>query len=181
MLIAALGRRFPSPIRWLTGGWIGGLGERRSRAGERGLMALKIGKMPRPDAAFAAAVVFMAARAPFRTLPFGEMVEAIAGAVSRGQYALASENGRVVGVTLWAVTSAEIALRWTEDGYSPTYEETLEGDTVVLTMGAGQHPSVALQGVRHVARQYPGYPYRMVRHGRDGTRVGRFPTLRSSR
>lgn len=142
-------------------------------------MTLKIGKMPRPDAAFTAAVVFMAARVPFRALPFGEMAEAIAGAVRRGHYALASEDGRVVGVTFWAVTSAEIALKWTEDGYAPTYEETLGGDTVVLTMGAGRHPSVALQGVRHVARQYPGYPYRMVRHGREGTKVGRFPALRS--
>ena len=143
-------------------------------------MSLKIGKMPRADAAFIAAVVFMAGRAPFRTLPFGKMAEAIAGAVQRGHYALASEDGRVVGVTLWALTSADVALRWTEDGYAPTYEETLDGDTVVLTMGAGQHPSVALKGVRHVARQYPGYPYRMVRHGREGTKSGRFPALRAT-
>lgn len=142
-------------------------------------MTLKIGQMPRQESAFAAAVVFMAGREPFRTLPFGEMTEAIAGAVRRGHYAIASENGRVVGVTFWAVTTADIALRWTDEGYAPTYEETLGGDTVVLTMGAGRHPSVALQGVRHVARQYPGYPYRMVRHGRAGTKVGRFPALRA--
>lgn len=142
-------------------------------------MTLSIGRMRRPEAAFAAAVMFMAARKPFSTLPFGAMTSSISGSIRRGHYALSSENGRVVGVVLWALTSADVARRWTEEAYEPTYEEGLDGDTVVLTMGAGEHPTVALQGVKHVARMYPGYPYRMVRWGRTGTKVGRFPGARA--
>lgn len=139
-------------------------------------MALKIGRMERPEAAFAAAVIFMAGRKPFSDLPFGRMVETLSAAVRRGHYVVASEAGRVVGFTFWAVTSADVARRWTEEGYEPTYEEGTTGDTVVLTMGGGEHPSVALQGVRHIASLYPGFPYRMVRFGRGGpTKVGRFP------
>lgn len=136
---------------------------------------LTIGKLERSEAALAAAVTFMAARQPFRDLPFGAMVSSLSGAVRRGHYVMAVDAGRVVGFTFWALTSADVARRWTEEAYEPTYEEALGGDTVVLTMGGGEHPTVALQGVRHIARLYPGRPYRMVRFGRSGTRVGRFP------
>lgn len=134
--------------------------------------------MERQADAFAAAIVFMAGRKPFSDLPFGRMADSISGAVRRGHYVMASENGRVVGFTFWALTSAEVARRWTEEGYEPTYEEGLGGDTVVLTMGGGEHPTVALHGVRHIARLYPGHAYRMVRFGREGTKVGRFPDRR---
>lgn len=138
-------------------------------------MTLTIGRMARQADAFAAAIVFMAGRKPFSELPFGPMVSSISGAVRRGHYVVASENGRVVGFTFWAMTSADVARRWTEEAYEPTYEEGVGGDTVVLTMGGGEHPTVALHGVRHIAKLYPGYPYRMVRFGRQGTKVGRFP------
>lgn len=144
-------------------------------------MALTIGRMERSDAAFAAAVIFMAARKPFSDLPFGRMVETLSAAVRRGHYVVASDNGRVVGFTFWAVTSADVARRWTEEGYEPTYEEGSGGDTVVLTMGGGEYPTVALQGVRHIAALYPGHPYRMVRFGRGGpTKVGRFPVRKTA-
>lgn len=138
-------------------------------------MALKIGRMARQADAFAAAVTFMAARKPFSDLPFGPMVSSLSGAVRRGHYVVASEDGRVVGFTFWAMTSAEVARRWTEEAYEPTFDEGNDGDTVVLTMGGGDHPTVALHGVRHIAKLYPGHPYRMVRFGRQGTKVGRFP------
>lgn len=138
-------------------------------------MTLTIGRMARQTDAFAAAVTFMAARKPFSELPFGPMVTSLSGAIQRGHYVVASENGRVVGFTFWAMTTAEVARRWTEEAYEPTWEEGNGGDTVVLTMGGGEHPTVALHGVRHIAKLYPGHPYRMVRFGRQGTRVGRFP------
>lgn len=142
-------------------------------------MALTIGRMQRKTDAFAAAATFMAHRKPFSGLPFGPMVDSLSGAIRRDHYVVASEDGRVVGFTFWALASADVARRWTEEGYEPTYEEGVDGDTVVLTMGGGEHPTVTLQGVRYISRLYPGYPYRMVRFGREGTRIGRFPRGRT--
>ncbi|MES2861439.1 MAG: hypothetical protein V4701_08200 [Pseudomonadota bacterium] len=138
-------------------------------------MALTIGKLPRPEAALAAAVTFMAGREPFSSLPFGSMVSSISGAVQRGHYMMAVDDGRVVGFTFWAVTSSDVARRWTEEGYTPTFAEATGGDTVVLTMGGGDHPLVAMKGIKHIAKLYPGWTYRMVRFGRVGTKTGRFP------
>ncbi|NJC39950.1 hemolysin-activating ACP:hemolysin acyltransferase [Brevundimonas alba] len=80
-------------------------------------MELVIGRMQRMTDAFAAAITFMAHRRPFSGLPFGPMVDSISGAIRRGHYVVASENGRVVGFTFWAVTSADVARRWTDEDY----------------------------------------------------------------
>jgi hypothetical protein len=143
-------------------------------------MTLRFVRMQRSDSAFAAALTFLAARAPFRTMPLGPIAETIAGAVKRGHYVLAVEDGRVVGFTAWALTDYASGLRWTAGEFVPPYGETLEGDTVVLMLGGGDHPKVALLGIRHIAGRYPGRRYLMNRFGRRGTNRGRFPAVRGA-
>lgn len=138
-------------------------------------MTLEFLRTPRAESGFAAAVTFLAARDPFRTMPLGPIVETVAGAVKRGHYILAVEDKRVLGLTLWALTDHATALAWTAGGPPPPYERTLAGDTVVLMLGGGDQPRVALRGVRHIAGLYPGRRYLMNRFGRKGTQAGRFP------
>ncbi len=144
-------------------------------------MALTFVRLARADSAFAAAITFLAARAPFRTLPLGPLAESVSGAVKRGHYVLAVDAGQVVGLTCWGVTDFETARRWTDGEEVPSYEQTLDGDTVVLMLGGGDSPRVALGGVRHIARRYPGRRYLMNRFGRPGTQRGRFPDVRAHR
>lgn len=129
----------------------------------------------RADAGFSACITYLAARDPFRAMPLGHVSDTVAGAVRRGHYILALDGGRVVGVTLWALADAAVAERWFAGGAWPSFAETQDGDTVILMLGGGEHPRVALQGVRHIAGLYPGRPYLMTRFGRDRTSRGRFP------
>lgn len=138
-------------------------------------MALRFVRAQRVDTGFTAAMTFLAARAPFRTMPLGGVADSVRGAVQRGHYILAVDEGRVVGVTCWGLTDAETARRWTAGEVVPDQELLMQGDTVVLMLGGGDSPAVALRGVRHIAGLYPGRAYRMVRHGRQGVQVGRFP------
>jgi hypothetical protein len=138
-------------------------------------MSLSFVRMQRSESGFAAVLTFLAARAPFRAMPLGPVVETVSGAVKRGHYILAVEAQRVVGVTCWALADYPIAARWTEGGPPPAYEDTLAGDTVVLMLGGGDHPRVALLGIRHIAGLYPGRRYLMNRFGRHSTNRGRFP------
>lgn len=140
-------------------------------------MTLNIGRLQNPEAAFTAALRFLAGREPFASLPLTSVVDPVAGAIKRGHYVLVSEDGRVAGFTCWALTDSDLARRWAEGAATPTYEQCLTGDTVVLQMGGGTSPRVALQGVRHIAGLYPGMPYVMVRYGRKGTKSGRFPNI----
>lgn len=139
------------------------------------MTGLRFVRMARADAGFAAVLTYLAAREPFRSMPLGPIAESVSGAVKRGHYILAVEAERVVGVTCWALTDYDTGIRWTSGGTPPAYEQTLAGDTVVLMLGGGAHPRVALQGVRDIARRYPGMRYLMNRFGRPGTQAGRFP------
>ncbi len=141
-------------------------------------MTLVFRQLARSDSAFAAAIAYLAPRAPFDAMPFGPIADTVSGAIKRGHYILAIENGRVVGFTCWAVTDAKVAEQWMAGELRPTYQQTLGGDTVVLTLGGGEHPRVALLGIRHIAGLYPGMPYWMNRVGRDARKRGRFPPQR---
>lgn len=138
-------------------------------------MTLSFVRARRTESGFAAAITFLAARDPFRAMPLGPIAESVSGAVKRGHYILAVETGRVVGLTCWALCDHAMAAAWTAGGPVPDYAQTLAGDTVVLMLGGGDHPRVALQGVRHIAGLYPGRRYFMNRFGRKGTQAGRFP------
>lgn len=140
-------------------------------------MTLSIGRLQSPEAAFTAAIRFLAGREPFASLSLTSVVDPVAGAIKRGHYVIASEANRVVGLTCWALTDADLARRWADGTAIPTYDQCLSGDTVVLQMGGGTSPRVALQGVRHIAGLYPGMPYVMVRYGRKGVKTGRFPNI----
>ncbi len=138
-------------------------------------MTLTFVKPPRAEAAMTAAITFLAAREPFSAMPFGFVVQTVAGAIKRGHYILAVENNRVVGLTCWALAEANTAELWLSGEVMPTYEQTTKGDTVVLMLGGGDHARVALRGIRHIAGLYPGQNYLMKRFGRRLVSSGRFP------
>lgn len=142
-------------------------------------MTLEFVTTRRTEGGFTAALTYLSAREPFSKLPAGPLVASISGSIRRGHYILAIEDRRVVGVTCWAVTDYETARRWSDGDLVPDYAQTLDGDTVVLTLGGGNYPRVALRGVRHIAGLYPGRRYFMTRFGRAGTKRGRFPAART--
>lgn len=142
-------------------------------------MALTFIRSNRPDSAFTAAITFLAAQKPFDRMPLGPIVATVSGAIQRGHYVLAVEDGRtVVGLTCWALTDYDTALAWSRGQVQPTFEQTCDGDTVMMMMGGGDGPGVALGGLRHIGDRYPGQRYVMNRFDRDRPSLGRFPPVR---
>lgn len=142
-------------------------------------MALSFIQARRPDTAFTAAITFLAARGPFDRMPLAPIIATVSGAIQRGHYVLAIEDDKtVVGLTCWALTDHETALAWSRGETQPSFEQTLNGDTVMMMMGGGDGPGVALGGLRHIGDRYPGRRYVMNRFDRARPSVGRFPPAR---
>jgi hypothetical protein len=149
------------------------------RGQQRGTpMALSFGRARRPDTAFTAIMTFLASRDPFARFPLGPVIATVSAAIRRGHYVLAMDDGVVVGLTCWALTDYQTALRWSAGEVEPSFKETLAGDTVIMLLGGGESPAVALGGIRHIGRQHPGLRYVMNRFGREKAREGRFPPAR---
>ena len=71
---------------------------------------------------------------------------------------------RLVGAFVaWALTDNENARRWLVGDLTPTFEETLEGDTVVLMIGGGTSAKTVMLGIRYVGSLYPGRSYMIKR------------------
>lgn len=142
-------------------------------------MALTFIRARRPDTAFTAAITFLAGQKPFDRLPMGPIIATVSGAIQRGHYVLAVEEGRtVVGLTCWALTDYETALAWSRGETQPTFDQAVGGDTVMMMMGGGDGPGVALGGLRHIGDRYPGQRYVMNRFDRERPSLGRFPPAR---
>lgn len=142
-------------------------------------MALTFIRARRPDTAFTAAITFLAEQKPFDRMPLGPIVATVSGAIQRGHYVLAVEDDRtVVGLTCWALTDYDTALAWSRGEAQPTFDQTLNGDTVMMMMGGGDGQGVALGGLRHIGDRYPGQRYVMNRFDRVRPSLGRFPPAR---
>lgn len=138
-------------------------------------MTLTLGLMKRADTAFTAILSFMAARAPFETMRLGDVVGTVSGAIKRGHYGVAAEDGRVRGVLLWALSDAQTAERWVTGAETPSFEQASGGDTLVVLLGGADDPRAPSLGFREMARRHPGLRYVMKRHGRPGFKRGRLP------
>ncbi|MBR0657123.1 hypothetical protein [Plastoroseomonas arctica] len=142
-------------------------------------MAIRMSRASRVDSGFAALMTYLAARAPFATLPLGEVAETVGGAIRRNHYVLAVEDGRVVGGVCWALCDHAVATEWLNGGRTPGFADVLDGDTVVLMLGGADHARATVCGIRHVATLYPGRRYILNRFGRTGRHpTGRFPASR---
>ena len=141
-------------------------------------MTLRFLKTRRDESAFAAAVTFLAAREPFKRQPLGPIVGTVSGAIKRRHYVLAIDEGQVVGFVAWAMTDQDSARRWLAGDFTPSFEETQEGDTIVLMIGGGTTPKTVMLGLRHVGSLYPGRSYMIKRFGRDKISSGRFVAFR---
>ena len=137
------------------------------------MATLSVGRVTRTETAFTAALTFLADRPPFASMRVGALVPTVAGAVRRGHYGLAMEEGRVRGVLLWALSDEAGARRWIERGDAPDFEGASHGDTVVVLLGAADDPRVPHAGFRELARRHPGLGYVMRRHSRGGYKRGR--------
>lgn len=142
-------------------------------------MALTFIRARRPDTAFTAAITFLAGQKPFDRMPLGPIIGTVSGAIQRGHYVLAVENDTtVVGLTCWALTDYDTAIHWSRGEAQPTFDQALNGDTVMMMMGGGDGPGVALGGLRHIGDRYPGQRYVMNRFDRERPSLGRFPPAR---
>lgn len=136
---------------------------------------LYAGKLRSETAAFARIAMFMARYKPFRDQPAHRLVDTISGAVRRGHYVVGTIEGRLCGCACWGLSSEDVAQRWLAGTYAPRYEETLDGDVVVLIAGAASHPGATRHFYRYMAGLYPGRAYATLRLGRKRAIFGRFP------
>lgn len=141
-------------------------------------MTLTFSTARRHEVAFAAAMTFLAAHEPFKRQPLGPIAGTVSGAIKRSHYVLGIDEGKIVAFVAWALTDLESAQKWLVGDFTPTFEETQDGDTVVLMMGGGVTSKAVMLGIRYVGSLYPGRHYVIKRFGRNKINSGRFPSFR---
>ena len=137
-------------------------------------MVLQIAQKSRPASALSAAINMLAQHEPFSKMPLGPMVKTVQGAIARGHYVFAVEDGKIRGFGSWALTTEDVARRWMEGLAHPSELSGAEGDVVALMLSVGDHPEAPALAMRHVAALYPGMRYTYPRTGRR-VAMGRFP------
>lgn len=105
---------------------------------------------------------------PFSDMTARELTGTVIGQIRRGHYVLAVQDERVIGYVGWALASEEIAKGWAEGRHRPTYEESMDGDCVILMMWYAQSAAATRRLARFLRRLYPGYRFygRRMKDGR---------------
>ena len=93
---------------------------------------------------------------PFGDMTARELMGTIIGQIRRKHYVLAVQDEQVIGYVGWALSTESIAKGWAEGRHRPTYEESLDGDCVILMMWYAQSAAATRQLARYLRRIYPG-------------------------
>lgn len=90
------------------------------------------GRLPDDYKALGVAVTQMMADPSFGRLGFGHWSRTLAGMINRKHYLIATEGSQLTGFIGWALTNETAAERWLAGKGEITYEESLEGDCVLI-------------------------------------------------
>lgn len=117
-------------------------------------------KDPNPYAALGRAVSYMMTKPAFARVPFGHWSKTLTGQINRGHYFFVYEGTRIVGFLGWAFVPEEKAVAWAEGRAEISFEDSVDGDCVVINAWSADTTSVnrfILERLREI--------------GRDGKRV----------
>lgn len=113
----------------------------------------------------------------FARLPFGNWSGVLAGQINRGHFLFAVEGTRVVGFVGWALASEANAEAWLAGTRALTYEQSLDGEMILLNVWKALTPqahrllldkvraAVSTKKLIYYKRFYPDGRVRRVRLG----------------
>jgi hypothetical protein len=135
------------------------------------LMTHAIRRMKGRYDALGIAAHYLAAREPFRSFRFGDLIATIDGQIRRRHYLMAFAGPKVEGYLGWALFDAAVAARFARTGVPPP-DEFADGKDVVwlLTAAAGDPATLRLM-IRVGRGLYPGLRVMGVRHRANGKTV----------
>lgn len=93
---------------------------------------LRAGRVEDNYKALGIAVSLMMADPSFGRLTFGHWSRILAGQIKRGHYLFAVNEKGPQGFLGWALTSEDKADRWLKGGYDLAYEDSLNGDCLLI-------------------------------------------------
>jgi hypothetical protein len=114
-------------------------------------------QFPRPAFALGLAASFLATREPFSQQPAKQFIGTILGQIERKHYLITLEDQKVVGFLGWGLTSYETAMAWAKAERTPSYQDCLEGDTVLLFSVAASRPEVVRAQRKALKERYPDF------------------------
>jgi hemolysin-activating ACP:hemolysin acyltransferase len=130
------------------------------------LSKISIQRVADLNSAIGLASTYVAAHSPFGSYRADKLIGSIAGQIRRQHYAFAARDGKIVGYFGWALCSPDIAQAWLKHGQAPTYEQSNQGDVVVVIVAIADDTLVLRQLVAHLRGNYRGKIYMGRRAGR---------------
>jgi hypothetical protein len=134
-------------------------------------MALVVTQMNRPDAALAAAVHFLARRAPFDAFAFGVMTLSLDAQIKRKSYLFAIDGNVVAGYVGWVMLDTARAEAFARENRTPRFDEAGGDDVLWLLVAAATSRGALMSMVEALRRRYPGKRVMGVRNKPGGKRI----------
>jgi hemolysin-activating ACP:hemolysin acyltransferase len=134
-------------------------------------MATIVTQMNRHDAALAAAVHFLARRAPFDRWYFGMMTLSLDTQIKQKTYLFAVDEMKVVGYLGWIMLDAARAEAFAKENRTPRFDETGGDDVAWILVAAATSREALKLMLDAAARRYPGKRVMGVRYKPGGKRV----------
>lgn len=133
--------------------------------------ALKIVRPANAAAALGLAVSHLMTKPAFANLKFGDWSRILVGQINRGHFCFAiDEADRIVGFMGWALASQEHAEGWVEGRRALTFDDSRDGDCMVINAWSANSNTVTrflLAEARRIARDKTTVYFK--RHYRDGS------------
>jgi len=140
--------------------------------------ALRIVKPDSPAAALGLAVSHLMTKPAFAKLQFGDWSRILVGQINRKHFCFAVDGaGQVQGFMGWALASEEHANAWAEGSRALTFEDSRQGDCVVVNAFSANSTRVTRFLIDEARRAFKDkMAIYFKRHYKDGTtRVARVP------
>ena len=140
--------------------------------------ALRIVKPDSPAAALGLAVSHLMTKPAFAKLQFGDWSRILVGQINRKHFCFAVDGaGQVQGFMGWALASEEHANAWAEGSRALTFEDSRQGDCVVVNVFSANSTRVTRFLIDEARRAFKDkMAIYFKRHYKDGTtRVARVP------
>ena len=133
--------------------------------------ALRIFKPASPTAALGLAVSHLMVKPAFANLKFGDWSRILVGQINRGHYCFAiDKDNQVQGFMGWALASKEHAEGWVEGTRPLSFEDSREGECIVINAWSANSTRVTrvlLAEIRRFGRDKSMVYFK--RHYKDGT------------
>lgn len=138
--------------------------------------ALRIFRPQHPAVALGLAVSHLMTKHAFAKLRFGDWSRILVGQINRKHYCFViDEADQVQGFMGWALTSEEHALAWADGRRALTFEDSVDGDCIVINAWSADSNKVSrvlIEEARRIASEKTALYFK--RHYENGTaRAGR--------